>query len=72
MAARRIELGMEGAVLRLTVDEAAIGALTGALADGKWHEVAAEEGNHWVNLDEVKYVRVVPGEVGNRVGFGGS
>lgn len=70
MAARRIELGFEGgAVLRLTVDEDAIAQLTGALAADGLHRVDADEGEHWVRTGEVQYVRVVPGEVGPRVGF---
>ena len=72
MATRRIELGLEGPVLRLTVDEGVIAPLAAALAGGGWYEVQSDEGSHWVNLGEVQYLRVVPGEVSSRVGFSGN
>lgn len=71
MASRRIELGFDGgAVLRLTVDEGQIGPLSKALSESSVHAVAADEGEHWVRAAEVQYLRVVPGDVGNKVGFG--
>lgn len=70
--AQRLELGFDGgAVLRLTVEESAatdlIASLTG---DSEWRSIDAEEGTHWLNMDEVLYIRIVPREPG-RVGFGG-
>jgi hypothetical protein len=69
---RRVELGFEGAtVLTLTLDDTAVRELTDALpsADG-WRALTAEEGSYWINLGELVYVRLLPGEV-SRVGFGG-
>jgi hypothetical protein len=53
--------------------ESAASELTGSLgADGDWRAVEADEGSYWLNLGEVIYVRLVPGEAPTRVGFGGS
>jgi hypothetical protein len=75
MAERRLELGFEGGtVLRLSVPEQEIAALTEALTDGgggRWQRVSAEEGVHYVNAAELVYVRLAP-QVPGRVGFGGS
>lgn len=69
---RRVELGFDqGAVLRLTLTENAAQELATGLAGGGWLEVDAEEGRHWVNLGELAYLRLVPGEAHLRVGFGG-
>lgn len=72
---RRVELGLEGGgVLLLTVEDAEVAALTGALSgpgDRGWHGMRSEEGEHTVDLARVLYVRVIPGEVNGRVGFGG-
>lgn len=71
MTSRRIELGFDGgAVLRLTVDEGQIAPLSKALGESGVHPVTADEGEHWVRTGEVRYLRVIPGEVGNKVGFG--
>jgi hypothetical protein len=32
--------------------------------------VSADEGTFWVDRDQIVYVRVPPGEVSGRVGFG--
>jgi hypothetical protein len=71
---RRVEVGFEGGTtLRLTMTESAASELTGSLgADGDWRAVEADEGSYWLNLGEVIYVRLVPGEAPTRVGFGGS
>jgi len=47
--------------------------LVGSLANGSgdWRSVEAEEGTHWLNVSELVYIRLVPGEPA-RVGFGGS
>ena len=76
MAGRRIDLGFEGGtVLRVTMEEATVRELTGALSSdgaGGWRELAAEEGSYWVNLAELVYVRLAPGEVSGRIGFSGA
>lgn len=76
MATRRLELGFEGGtVLRLTVNEEVADAVTGDLASGKgssWREIVAEEGEFWVDLAELLYLRLPPGKAPGRVGFGGS
>jgi hypothetical protein len=70
--AQRLELGFDGgAVLRLTVEESAATDLLGSLGgDSGWRSIEAEEGTHWLNMEEILYIRVVPREPG-RVGFGG-
>lgn len=76
MPTRRIELGFEGGtVLRLTVDSAAADELTEALSADRgprWRAIDSEEGVFWVDQGELIYVRLSPGEVPGRVGFGGS
>ncbi|WP_217914581.1 hypothetical protein [Miltoncostaea marina] len=75
MATRRLELGFEGGtVLRLTVDSGVADEVTGALAAQSasgWRAVESEEGTFWVDLAELVYVRLPPGEAPGRVGFGG-
>lgn len=71
---RRVEIGFEGGtILRLTIEESAAQNLVGSLANGAgdWRSVEAEEGTHWLNVSDVVYIRLVPGEP-SRVGFGGS
>jgi hypothetical protein len=76
MATRRLELGFDGGtVLRLTVDEAVSDDLTRALDAGNgpvWRSIEAEEGTFWIAEKDLRYVRLAPGEVPGRVGFGGS
>ena len=68
-------MGLEGGnVLRLTVDEAEATALAETLSaagEGGWRRLDAEEGDHMVDLSKVLFLRLVPGEVNARVGFGG-
>jgi hypothetical protein len=76
MAGRRVDLGFDGGtVLRVTLEEDEAANLTGALSgdggDG-WRELTAEEGSYWINLGELVYVRLAPGEVSGRIGFGGA
>jgi len=74
MAGRRVEIGFEGGtILRLTIAEDAAQDLVGSLANGRgdWRSVEAEEGTHWLNVGELVYIRLVPGEP-SRVGFGGT
>ena len=72
MSERRIELGFEGGnVLRLTVDDGGAQQIVESLRNGGgWRSLDAVEGPHWINLNELCYVRLVPGEP-SRVGFGG-
>ena len=76
MATRRLELGFDGGtVLRLTVQESVSEALTGGLTapDGPaWRSIEAEEGTFWISEKDLRYVRLAPGEVPGRVGFGGT
>lgn len=62
-------------MLRLTVDTAVAGQVTASLsAEGgtSWRSIDAEEGTFWIDQGELIYVRLPPGEVTGRVGFGGS
>ena len=74
MATRRLELGFEGGTfLCLTVEDAAVTAMTDALKNGngpQWREIVAEEGTYLIDQSELLYVRLPPREPG-RVGFGG-
>ena len=70
MATRRVEAGFEGGtVLRLTIEENLIDELTGGLGGDGWKSVEADEGRFWLNVGELVYVRVVPGEATGRIGF---
>lgn len=72
MAGRRVEMGFDGGtVISVTMEEPEIKDLTESLpsSDG-WRTVTTEEGTYWVNVGELVYVKMAPGEVG-RVGFGG-
>lgn len=74
---RRVDLGFEGGtVLRVTLEDDAVTALTGALGNGAgaegWRELSAEEGPHWINVGELVYVRLAPREASGRIGFGGA
>ena len=71
MAGRRVELGFEGGtVISVTMEEPEIKDLTESLPSGEgWRTLTGEEGTYWVNVGELVYVRMAPGEVG-RVGFG--
>jgi len=72
MAGRRLELGFEGgAVLRVSLEEAAVATLTASLGNDKgWTALQAEEETVWVNLGDLVYVRVPP-VANHRVGFAG-
>ncbi len=75
MATRRLELGFEGGtVLRLTVESSVADQVTAGLGGDPsgWRSVEAEEGTFWIDQSELVYVRLPPGEVTGRVGFGGS
>jgi hypothetical protein len=73
MAGRRVEMGFEGgAIVRLTAPEDVIKSLVDGLGDSAgWRSIDAEEGTYWLNLGELVYLRLVPGEVPSRVGFAG-
>jgi hypothetical protein len=70
MAGRRLELGFHGGtIVRATLDDAQITALTNALGGGaSWQELGAEEGNFWIKLADLQFVRV-PGDGPHGVGF---
>lgn len=75
MATRRLEFGFDGGtVLRLTVESAVADEVAGVLArqTGGWRAVESQEGTFWIDLGELNYVRLPPGEAPGRVGFGGS
>jgi hypothetical protein len=74
MPGRRVELGFEGgAVLRVTVEDKQVQELVGGLdGGGGWRSFEAEEGTYWLNLGELLFLRLVPGDVPSRVGFGGA
>ena len=74
MAGRRVELGFEGGtVIRLTLEDPAVGELTQALGGEEgWRSVESEEGTTWLNLGELVYLRLAPGEAPARVGFAGA
>jgi len=71
---RRVDLGFEGGtIVRLTVEQASVDALVAGLdGGGGWRSVESEEGTYWLNLGELVYLRLVPGEAPPRVGFGGT
>lgn len=70
---RRVELGLEGGgVLLLTVEDDDADALRGALGSSGFHEVASDEGENAIDLSKVTYMRVLPGDASNRIGFGGA
>jgi hypothetical protein len=65
-----VEAGFEGGtVLRLTIEETAVDELTNGLGTDGWTSVEADEGRFWLNVGELVYVRVVPGEATGRIGF---
>lgn len=70
---RRVELGLDGGgVLIVTLDAAAVSALTGTYTGGGgFYSVTSDEGEHVVNLEKVTYVRVLTGDAPARPGFGG-
>ena len=56
MATRRVEVGFEGGtVLRLTIPEEDVDALTGSLGSEGWKSVEADEGRVWLNVGELVY-----------------
>jgi hypothetical protein len=70
VATRRVEAGFEGGtVLRLTIEETAVDELAGGLGSEGWKSVEADEGRFWLNVGELVYLRVVPGEATGRIGF---
>jgi hypothetical protein len=74
VAGRRVDLGFEGGtIVRLTVEQASVDELVAGLGNGGgWRSVESEEGTYWLNLAELVYLRLVPGEAPPRVGFGGT
>jgi hypothetical protein len=74
VAGKRVDLGFEGgSVVRLTAEESTVTALVESLGNGTgWRSVEAEEGTYWVNVAELIYLRLVPGDAPPRIGFGGT
>jgi hypothetical protein len=70
MAGRRLELGFEGGnILRATLEDAQVDALTAALGGTpSWYQLASEEGNLWIKLADLQFVRV-PDDGPHGVGF---
>jgi hypothetical protein len=70
MAGRRLELGFEGGnILRVSLEDAQVSALTTALEDAtRWHQITAEEGDFWVKLGDLQFVRI-PDDGPHGVGF---
>lgn len=62
MAEQQIELGYRGGtVLRLTVEPETASSLTAGLGAGEdWVAISSTQGEHWINLPQLLYVRVGP------------
>lgn len=60
MAEQQIELGYRGGtVLRLTVDPETAGRLTAGLGGAEdWLAIRSVQGEHWINVPQLLYVRV--------------
>ncbi len=70
MAGRRLEIGFHGGnILRATLGEAQVRALTEALGDGSaWLQIDAEEGKYWIKVSDLQFVRI-PDDGQHGVGF---
>jgi hypothetical protein len=70
MAGRRLEIGFHGGnILRVTLAETQVGALTDALGGAsEWHQVDAEEGKYWIKVADLQFVRI-PDDGPHGVGF---
>jgi hypothetical protein len=70
MAGRRLEIGFDGGnILRVTLDESQVVALTDALGDASgWHQIDADEGKYWVKLTDLQFLRI-PDDGPHGVGF---
>jgi hypothetical protein len=75
MAVRRLELGFEGgAVLRVSMEEADVQALTSALQGGGtpgWTQITIDDGVCWVDLSKLTFTRIWS-ESSRNVGFRGA
>ena len=49
-----------------------VDGLRKALGGSGFHDVSSEEGDNAVDLAKVTYMRVLPGDAGSRIGFGGA
>lgn len=66
---KRVSIGFHAAPpLTLRLTDGALSGLQGALADGGWHEVDAEDASVNLDLGQIIFVRVEKDE--QRVGFG--
>jgi len=70
MAGHRLEIGFHGGnVLRATLEDAQVTALTEALGNGTaWHQLDAEEGKFWIKVSDLQFVRI-PDDGPHGVGF---
>jgi hypothetical protein len=70
MAGHRLEIGFHGGgVLRATLEEAQVTALTEALGNAAaWHQLEAEEGRYWIRVSDLQFVRI-PDDGPHGVGF---
>jgi hypothetical protein len=70
MAGRRLEIGFHGGnVLRATLEDAQVTALTDALAgDAAWYQLDADEGRYWLKVSDLQFVRI-PDDGPHGVGF---
>lgn len=70
MAGHRLEIGFHGGnVLRATLEQAQISALTEALGAGEaWHQLEADEGTYWIKITDLQFVRI-PDDGPHGVGF---
>lgn len=68
-----MELGFDGGmVLRVTLEDGAVEGVSSGLTSAKgWFELNSEEGQYWVNVTDLAYVRLAPGDAPSRVGFAG-
>jgi len=66
---RRVNIGFEGGqALAVRLSEEVLKGLRDALAEGGWHDLAAEDGSALVYVPKILYVTTDSSE--HRVGFG--
>jgi len=70
MAGQRLEIGFHGGnILRATLEDAQVTALTEALTKAAaWYQFDAEEGTFWVKVTDLQFVRI-PDDGPHGVGF---
>jgi len=70
MAGQRLEIGFHGGnVLRATLEESQVAALTEALGNAAaWYQLDSEEGIFWIKVTDLQFIRI-PGDGPHGVGF---